>query len=125
MAFKTEFEFELPRGYVDESGNLHKKGIMRLATAADEIMPMRDPRVQQNPGYLTIILLSRVITRLGDLKGLNTNVVENMFTADLTFLQNFYRQINELESVSVETHCPKCDHKFEVEMAFQPVTEVS
>ncbi|CAG7640820.1 phage tail assembly protein [Paenibacillus allorhizosphaerae] len=125
MAFKTEFEFMLPRGYVDEDGNLHKKGIMRLATAADEIMPMRDPRVQQNPGYLTIVLLSRVITRLGDLKSLDTKVVENMFTADLTFLQNFYRQINELESATVETVCPQCDHKYEVDLAFQPVTEVS
>jgi hypothetical protein len=123
MAFKTEFEFELPRGYVDEDGSLHKRGVMRLATAADEILPMRDQRVQQNPGYLSIILLTRVITKLGEVRGIDTRVIEKLFTADLTFLQNFYRQINELESVSVKTSCPKCEHAFEVEMAFQPVTE--
>ncbi|MEI7025319.1 phage tail assembly protein [Paenibacillus sp. y28] len=118
MAFRTEFEFELPRGYVDENGNLHKRGIMRLATAADEILPMRDQRVQQNPGYLTIILLARVITKLGDLRAIDTRTVEKLFTADLAFLQNFYRQINELEKLSVKTACPKCEHDFEVDISF-------
>ena len=118
MAFQTEFNFELPRGYVDESGTLHKRGVMRLATAADEILPMRDQRVQQNPGYLSIILLSRVITKLGDLRAIDTRVIEKMFTADLAFLQNFYRQINEMENLRMKTACPKCQHEFEVEMDF-------
>ncbi|TCP59000.1 hypothetical protein EV586_101199 [Tumebacillus sp. BK434] len=120
MAFQTEYEFILPKGYVDEEGTLHKRGVMRLATAADEILPMRDPRVQSNPGYLTIILLSRVITRLGDLTMIDTRTVEKFFTADLAFLQNFYRQINEGEGVQVKTVCPKCDHEHEVDMAFLP-----
>ncbi|MFC5449792.1 phage tail assembly protein [Paenibacillus aestuarii] len=118
MAFKTEYEFELPRGYVDENGNLHKRGVMRLATAADEILPMRDQRVQQNPGYLTIILLTRVITTLGDLRAIDTRVVEKFFTADLAFLQNFYRQINEMEVPRVHTSCPKCEHEFAVDVSF-------
>ncbi|KRF07217.1 hypothetical protein ASG89_17910 [Paenibacillus sp. Soil766] len=118
MAFKTEYEFELPRGYVDDNGTLHKKGVMRLATAADEILPMRDQRVQQNPGYLTIILLTRVITNLGDLRAIDTRVVEKFFTADLAFLQNFYRQINEMEAPRVHTSCPKCEHEFDVDVSF-------
>ncbi|MFD2171197.1 phage tail assembly protein [Tumebacillus lipolyticus] len=120
MAFKTEYEFILPKGYVDEEGNLHKRGVMRLATAADEILPMRDPRVQSNPGYLSIILLSRVISRLGELSAIDTRTVERFFTSDLAYLQDFYRQINEGDGVQVKTACPKCDHEFEVEMAFLP-----
>ncbi|MCM3142910.1 phage tail assembly protein [Brevibacillus sp. MER 51] len=123
MAFKTEYEFELPRGYVDEEGNLHKRGVMRLATAADEILPMRDPRVQQNPGYLTIILLTRVVTKLGDVRGIDTRVVERLFTADLAYLQNLYRQINELDSSMFKTSCPKCEHEFQVDMAFSGALE--
>ncbi|MCQ1530476.1 phage tail assembly protein [Lutispora saccharofermentans] len=96
MAFKTEFEFELPKGYVDKEGNIHKKGLMRLATAADEILPMRDIRVQQNLGYLNIIILSRVITRLGDFKMVDTNIIENLFASDFTYLQEFYKSINEI-----------------------------
>lgn len=123
MAFQTEYEFELPRGYVDENGTLHKRGVMRLATAADEILPMRDQRVQQNPGYLTIILLTRVITKLGDLKHIDTRIVEKLFTADLAFLQAFYRQINDIEAPRVHTACPKCDHEFEVEVDFLSIME--
>lgn len=91
---QTEFEFELPKGYVDQNGDLHKRGTMRLATAADEILPLRDPRVQQNSGYLTIILLSRVITKLGTLSTVNTRVIENLFTMDLAYLQDMYQRIN-------------------------------
>lgn len=118
MAFKTEFDFELPRGFVDDKGDLHKKGTMRLATAADEILPMRDPRVQQNPSYITIILLSRVVTNLGDLRAIDTKTIEKLFTVDLAFLQSFYQQINEMESPSVKASCPKCQHDFEVEVDF-------
>ncbi|MFZ5352366.1 MAG: phage tail assembly protein [Bacillota bacterium] len=118
MSFQTEFEFTLPRGYIDENGNLHKNGVMRLATAADEILPMRDPRVQQNPGYLTIILLSRVITKLGDLRAIDTKVIEKLFTADLTFLQGLYGEINESGNARIKARCPKCENEFEVDMGF-------
>src|SRR5687768_16880699 len=97
MAFKTEFEFTLPKGFVDAEGSLHKKGSMRLATAKDEIVPLQDYRVKNNRAYLVIILLSRVITRLGNLKDseINPGIIENLFSADLSYLQEFYRQINE------------------------------
>lgn len=120
MAFQTEYEFELPRGYVDENGDLHKRGVMRLATAADEILPMRDPRVQQNPGYLTVILLARVVVKLGSLRAIDTKVIEKLFTADFNFLQNFYQQINAAESPRVRTTCPKCQHEYETEVNFLP-----
>jgi hypothetical protein len=93
---QTEFDFTLPRGYVDAQGTLHKKGRMRLATAMDEIAPLRDPRVKANPAYLVVILLARVITQLGTVEVIETGVIENMFSADLAYLQNLYRDINEL-----------------------------
>lgn len=113
MAFQTEFEFVLPKGYVDEVGNLHKNGTMRLATAADEILPMKDPRVQQNPAYLTVILLSRVVVRLGTLDVINPHVIENLFSTDFAYLQDFYRRVNDNGSSAVR--CPKCGNEFEVE----------
>lgn len=116
MTFVTEFEFTLPKGYVDKYGNLHREGIMRLATAADEILPLKDPRVQQNPAYLTVILLSRVITKLGDLQVINPGVIEGLFAADLAYLQQLYRQINESGTPGVEAECPRCEHKFAVEV---------
>jgi hypothetical protein len=93
---QTEFEFTLPRGYIDKNGTLHKKGRMRMATAMDEIAPLRDPRVRANQAYLVIILLARVITQLGDVEVIETGVIENLFSADLAYLQNFYQKINEL-----------------------------
>lgn len=118
MAFQTEYQFTLPRGYVDKEGNLHKKGIMRLATAADEIHPMRDSRVQQNPSYLTIVLLSRVITELGHLARIDTNVIEQLFTTDLNYLQEFYSRINQLENPNLKVNCPHCEKDFEVDFDF-------
>ncbi len=94
---QTEFDFILPRGYVSSDGTLHRKGRMRLATAMDEIAPLRDPRVKANPAYLVIILLARVITQLGEVEVIETGVIENLFSADLAFLQEFYRKINELD----------------------------
>ncbi len=94
---QTEFEFILPKGYLDESGNLHRKGIMRLSRAMDEIVPMMDNRVKANPAYATVIILSRVITRLGSLAEISPMVIENLFASDLSYLQKFYRYINELE----------------------------
>jgi hypothetical protein len=94
MAFQTEVEFTLPKGYLDGDGTLHREGVMRLATAADEILPLKDPRVQQNPAYLTIIVLARVVTRLGSLPDVNTRIVEGLFASDLSFLQGLYESLN-------------------------------
>ena len=94
MAFRTEIEFTLPKGYLDGDGVLHRQGVMRLATAADEILPLKDPRVQQNPAYLTIIVLARVVTRLGSLADVNTKIVEGLFAADLNYLQALYERVN-------------------------------
>jgi hypothetical protein len=98
---QTEFEFTLPKGYLDGDGNLHRKGVMRLSRAMDEIVPMRDPRVKSNPAYATVIILSRVITHLGALEEVTPAVVEGFFACDLSYLQKFYRQINELEQEEV------------------------
>ncbi|MDB5719932.1 MAG: hypothetical protein JWP15_550 [Alphaproteobacteria bacterium] len=94
MAFQTEVEFTLPKGYLDDGGALHREGVMRLATAADEILPLKDPRVQQNPAYLTIIVLARVVIRLGSLPDVNTNVIEGLFASDLSYLQALYESLN-------------------------------
>ena len=116
--FETEFSFVLPKGYVDRNCSLHREGKMRLATAADEIIPLRDPRVQQNPGYLTIILLSRVITSLGEMPTVDTRVVEGFYTTDLAFLQDFYQRINQVEIPVYRTVCPHCGEEVEVPVNF-------
>lgn len=113
---QTEFEFALPMGYVDETGNLHKEGAMRLATAADEILPMKDPRVQQNQAYLGVILLSRVVSRLGSLRMINPKVIEDLFAADFAFLQDMYNRINQQGANVIKVTCPKCEHRFDVEV---------
>ena len=112
--FQTEHEFELPKGYVDESGNLHRKGLMRLATAADEILPLKDPRVQSLPAYLIVVLLSRVVIKLGTLQQVNAKVIEGLFTEDLAFLQSLYNRINGL-AAAASVECPKCQHRFTAE----------
>ncbi|MBD5799854.1 hypothetical protein BHU24_25110 [Bacillus pseudomycoides] len=119
MPLVTEFPFTLPKGYVCKEGNLHREGIMRLATAADEILPMKDPRVQQNPAYLTIILLSRVIIKLGDLPTINPAVVEGFFSKDLNYLQELYRRINENGTAEIQAECPKCTHQFSMDVDHQ------
>ncbi len=116
MTLQTEFEFILPRGYVDADGNLHKQGRMRMATAMDEIVPLRDLRVKSNQAYLAVILLARVITKLGSLPEVNTGVIEKMFSADFAYLQDFYRRINENGTAKISTACPECNHEFEVEL---------
>jgi len=113
---QTEFEFVLPKGYVDSEGRAHRRGKMLLATAIDEIAPLRDPRVRQNQAYLTIILLSRVITQLGTLTDINPGIVENIFSTDLAYLQTLYRRINENASTAVNATCPECGHHFEVDI---------
>lgn len=94
---QTEFEFTLPKGYLDADGNIHRIGMMRLAKAIDEIVPLRDPRVKSNPAYATVLILSRVVTRLGALEEVNSVIIENLYACDLDYLIKFYRQINELE----------------------------
>jgi hypothetical protein len=94
LGFQTEIDFELPKGYVDEGGTLHRRGLMRLATAADEILPLRDPRVQQNEAYLAVIVLARVIVRLGTLPDIHTGVIEGLYASDLGYLQRLYEQFN-------------------------------
>ena len=116
MTLQTEFEFTLPRGYVDKSGTLHRHGVMRLANARDEIAPLEDPRVRRNEAYLLVILLARVITRLGDLRDINTGVIEGLFTSDLTYLHDLYNRINEDGTAVREVVCPQCAQAFEMEL---------
>jgi hypothetical protein len=116
--FSTEYEFELPKGYVDKNGDLHKKGTMRLATAADEILPLRDPRVSQNPAYLSIILLTRVVVKLGSLSSIDTGVIENLFAGDLNFLQEMYQRINQGDLHDSKILCPHCKKDFNLPMDF-------
>lgn len=99
--FQTEVDFELPKGYVDGDGTLHRRGVMRLATAADEILPLRDPRVQQNEAYLTVIVLARVIVRLGTLADIHTGTIEGLFASDLAYLQRLYEELNGADDADV------------------------
>jgi hypothetical protein len=114
--FVTEVEFELPKGYVDGEGTLHRTGVMRLATAADEIYPLKDPRVQNWPAYLVIILLARVVTRLGRLTEIDPGVIERLFSEDLAHLQDLYNRINGLTPRTMLTTCPHCGGSSEVEV---------
>lgn len=118
MLFETEYSFTLPKGYIDMDGNVHKEGIMRLANAGDEIVPLRDLRVQQNPGYLTIILLSRVIVKLGSLPTVDTNVIEKLYTMDLAYLQDLYQKINTMDMPVYEGICPHCNKNVEIPVNF-------
>lgn len=117
MSLQTEFEFTLPRGYVDQEGNLHRQGVMRLASAMDEIAPLRDLRVRSNQAYLVIVLLSRVIVKLGTLPQITTGIIENLFAADLAYLQAFYRQINERGTSKITITCPECNTESELDLA--------
>lgn len=116
--FQTEVEFTLPCGYQDEDGTLHRYGVMRRATAGDEIAPLRDPRVQKNPAYLIVILLSRVVTQLEGVPQVNPHVIENLYATDLAYLQDLYNNLNQLQPAHIAATCPQCEHAFEVE---QPV----
>jgi hypothetical protein len=110
----TEVAFELPKGYVDAEGTLHRRGTMRLATAADEIYPLKDPRVQNWPAYLIIILLARVVTRLGTLPEVNPGVIEGLFSEDLAHLQDLYNRINGLSPATFLVDCVHCGQPQEV-----------
>ena len=112
---QTEFEFTLPCGYLDDTGTLHKEGIMRRATAADEILPLRDPRVTKNQAYLVVILLARVVSRLGTVEQINPRVIENLYATDLAYLQDLYNRINQLDGRQESVACPQCQHVFQPE----------
>jgi hypothetical protein len=114
--FQTEYEFTLPFGLVDDQGTLHRDGVMRLATAADEILPLKDPRVQSNQAYLVIVLLSRVVTRLGAVSQVTPKVIESLYAIDLSYLQELYNRINRSGKPTLPTTCPQCSHSFEVEL---------
>lgn len=115
MSFQTEFPFTLPRGFVDADGRLHRDGLMRLATAKDEVAPLQDYRVQSNPGYLAVILLARVVTRLGELPQVYPQIIEELPVADFAYLQALYRRINEHGHNRLAVKCPECQKSFEVE----------
>ncbi|WP_335935011.1 hypothetical protein [Streptomyces sp. PTD5-9] len=114
---RTEFEFELPRGYVDDEGQVHRQGSMRLATARDELRPQIDLRVKENPAYLSVVLLSQVITRLGAITDVHAGVVERMYATDVAFLQDFYRRINSEGHTHAAVTCPLCHGSFEVDLS--------
>lgn len=113
MPFQTEVEFTLPKGYLDDGGTLHRDGVMRLATAADEILPLREATVQRNPAYLTVILLSRVVTRLGQLELITPGTIEKLFASDVAYLQDLYNDLNHGEDEVIR--CPQCEHQFVLE----------
>jgi len=113
----TEFAFALPRGYVDASGTVHREGTMRLATARDELIPLRDDRVRENSAYLTVVLLARVITRIGTITDIHAGIVENLFAADLAFLQDLYRRVNTEGHTRAAVTCPSCSHRFAVDVS--------
>jgi hypothetical protein len=117
VGLRTEFAFLLPRGYVDASGAVHRDGVMRLATARDELVPLRDDRVRENPAYLTVVLLGRVVTRIGGIEDVHAGVIENLFASDLAFLQDLYRRINQEGHTRAAVTCPQCSHEFVVDIA--------
>ncbi len=114
---QTEYPFVLPRGYLDDSGTVHRNGVMRLATAKDEILPLRDPRVRENEAYLTVLLLARVVVKLGDIDSVHPGVIERLFATDLAFLQDLYRRVNSEGHTHAAVTCPSCGADFEVDVA--------
>lgn len=114
---QTEYPFLLPRGYVDDSGTVHRQGVMRLATAKDEILPLRDPRVRDNEAYLTVLLLARVVLRIGDIDSVHHGVIERLFATDLAFLQDLYRRVNSEGHTHAAVTCPSCGTDFQVDVA--------
>jgi hypothetical protein len=117
VPLRTEFPFTLPRGYVDASGTVHRDGVMRLATARDELVPLRDDRVRENAAFLTVVLLARVVTRIGTIDDVHLGIIENLFASDLAFLQDMYRRINQEGSTRATVRCPECAHDFIVDVA--------
>jgi hypothetical protein len=115
-SFRTEIEFELPRGYLTEDGTLHRKGVIRMATARDEILAQEDPRVLRNEAYMIVILLARVVTKLGTVSVINTQVIENLYAVDYAYLQDTYTRLNRYGMNAVNVTCPECGHQFTTEI---------
>ena len=115
---ETIYEFTLPKGYMDASGELHRRGKMRLETAGDEISATHDPRVLSNPSYLTIVVLSKVITEIEGVDAITATLVEKLFTADLAYLQDMYQRFNDIEPPTMNVVCPDCGKTFEVPLNF-------
>jgi hypothetical protein len=113
----TEFPFTLPRGYVDNTGRIHREGVMRLATARDELVPLHDDRVRENPAYLTVVLLARVVTRIGTITDVHAGIMENLFATDLAFLQELYKRINTEGHTRAVVVCSACKHEMTVDLA--------
>ena len=116
MAYRTQFEFTLPLGYESPTGTRHRRGLMRLATARDEIAPLQDHRVRKNPGYLIVLLLSRVITELEGVASITTDIIESLYAEDLRYLQSLYQQINRSGTADVEISCPHCEGGFQLDL---------
>jgi hypothetical protein len=114
---RTEFAFRLPRGYVDGEGTVHRDGVMRLATARDELVPLRDDRVRENPAFLTVVLLGRVVTRIGGIDDIHAGIIESLFASDLAFLQDLYRRVNTEGHTRAGVACPACGHAFAVDVS--------
>src|SRR5436190_12952593 len=113
---RTEIPFTLPRGLVDDAGEAHREGTMRLATARDEIEPLRDPEVRRNEAYLSVLLLARTVTRIGDITEITPELIEDLYAADFDHLQRLYERVNtDGESAGVVS-CPECAHHFEVDL---------
>jgi len=113
----TEFDFILPRGLIDEEGGVHRQGVMRLATAKDELSVQKDGRVKDDPAYGVLVMLSRVITRLGSLSAITPELLEGLFTLDLAYLREFYNRLNQQGDVYIPVECPQCSSQFTVELA--------
>ena len=123
MDFQTEYFFTLPKGYVDRDGNVHREGIMRMANVRDEILPLKDSRVQENPEYLPIILLSRVITCLGTLSVVDTKVIEGLYAIDMAYLRDLYQKINTMENPVYKAVCSHCGEIVEIPVNFIDATD--
>jgi hypothetical protein len=117
MVIQRDYEFTLPKGYIDENGNLHKNGTMRLATAADEILPLKDTRVRNNQAYITVIVLSRMITKLGNLTTVSPKTIEGLFASDIAYLQALYNKINGEGTSTVKITCPNCKKDFQADVS--------
>ena len=113
---QTEISFTLPVGYVDDHGETHRKGAMRLATARDEIEPLRDASTRANGAYLSVLLLARTVTRIGSVTDITPALVEGLFAADFDHLQRIYERVNSDGEAVGLVSCPHCAQRFEIDL---------
>lgn len=112
MELQTVYPFRLPKGYLDQEGNLHREGRMRLATAGDEMSALRDPKVKADESYMNVVLLSKVVTSLGTLSEVTPEIMEGLFISDMEYLQNMYDTINKADKPQIQVTCPHCGKQF-------------